>query len=160
MYDSILVPTDGSTQARFAVEEAIQLAAKLDATVHALHVMDAFESRIVPITSEQDAKRAEYQEYGEEVTEEVARMAEDAGVECVQAVEEGLPHRVIINYVEDNDIDMVVMGSRGLSNIEEMLIGSTTDKVVRGVDVPVTVVHKEPSERLDWMIRGQDTVHG
>lgn len=160
MYDSILIPTDGSNQAMNAVEEGVRLAAELGSTVHVLYIIDEFEAKIVPITGEQDEKRAEYREYAEEVTREVVDVAEAAGVECHTAIETGITHREIINYVKEEDIGMVVMGSRGRSNIEEMLLGSTADKVIRSVDIPVTVVHKQPSERLDWMIRGQETVHG
>lgn len=160
MHDSILIPTDGSNQAMKAVEEGIRLASELGSTVHVLYVMDEFEAKIVPITGEQDEKRAEYREYAEEVTGEVADMAEAAGVECYTAIETGITHREIINYVEEEDVEMVVMGSRGRSNIGELLLGSTADKVIRSVDIPVTVIHKQPSERLDWMIRGQETVHG
>ena len=87
-------------------------------------------------------------------------MAAAAGVDRVTVVETGIAHREIVDYVENNDIGLVVMGSWGRSNFEEMLLGSTADKVVRSLDVPVTVVHKQPDERLDWMIHGQDTVHG
>ncbi len=160
MYDPILIPTDGSRQAMNAVEEGVGLAARLGSTVHALYVIDEFEGKIVPITAEQDEKRAEYREYAEEITGEVADLAAEAGAECVTAVQTGVTHREIVDYVEEGGVEMVVMGSRGRSNLEEMLLGSTADKVIRAVDIPVTVVHKRPSERLDWMIRGQDTVHG
>lgn len=160
MYDPILIPTDGSRQAMNAVEEGVRIAAETGATVHALYVIDEFEAKIVPITGAQDEKRAEYEAYAEEVTGEVAELAADAGVECVTATETGVTHREIVEYVEEEDVEMVVMGSRGRSNLEEMLLGSTADNVIRAVDIPVTVVHKPPSERLEWMIRGQDTVHG
>lgn len=122
-------------------------------------VVDEFEAKIVPITGEQEEKAAEQRAYAEEVAGEVADVAAEAGVECVTAVRTGVTHREIVDYIEDEDVEMVVMGSRGRSNLEEMLLGSTADKVVRSVDIPVTVVHKQPSERLDWMLRGQDTVH-
>ncbi|MFC6872250.1 universal stress protein [Halobellus marinus] len=160
MYDSILIPTDGSEQAGNAVEEGIRLAEQLGATVHALHVVDEFEAKIVPITGEQDKKREEYIEYGEKITDEVAGVAADAGVDCVTAVQTGIAHKKIQAYVEDHDIDMVVIGSRGLGGVEEMLLGSTADKVVRLVDKPVTVVYKRPTESLQWMLpSAEDTVH-
>jgi len=160
MYDTILIPTDGSAQSMNAVEEGVRLASVVGATVHALYVIDEFEAKVVPITGEQEDKAAEYEQYGEEVTGEVADAAEAAGVDCVAAVRAGVTHDEIERYAEEHDVDLVVMGSRGRSNLEEMLLGSTADKVIRSLDVPVTVVHKRPSERLDWMIRGQDTVHG
>ncbi|MEF8788833.1 MAG: universal stress protein [Haloarculaceae archaeon] len=160
MYDDVLVPTDGSEQAANAVEEGIRLAEQLGATVHALHVVDEFEAKIVPITGEQEQKRAEYLEYGERITGEVADLAEEAGLDCVTAVETGIAHKEIQRYVEENDIDLVVIGSRGLGGVEEMLLGSTADKVVRLVDRPVTVVYKRPTESLQWMLpSAEDTVH-
>jgi nucleotide-binding universal stress UspA family protein len=44
-------------------------------------------------------------------------MAAAAGVDCVTAVETGIAHREIVDYVENNDIGLVVMGSRGRSNL-------------------------------------------
>lgn len=160
MYDDVLVPTDGSEQAANAVEEGIRLAEQLGATVHALHVVDEFEAKIVPITGEQEQKRAEYLDYGERITGEVADLAEEAGLDCVTAVETGIAHKEIQRYVEENDIDLVVIGSRGLGGVEEMLLGSTADKVVRLVDRPVTVVYKRPTESLQWMLpSAEDTIH-
>jgi nucleotide-binding universal stress UspA family protein len=160
MYDNILIPTDGSEQAANAVEEGIRLANELGATVHALHVVDEFEAKIVPITGAQEEKREEYMEHGERIVDEVAEVASEAGVECVTAVETGVGHRTIVNYVDENDIDMVVIGSRGLGSVEEMILGSTADKVVRLVDKPVTVVYKRPTKTLQWMLpSAEDTVH-
>jgi nucleotide-binding universal stress UspA family protein len=160
MYENVLIPTDGSEQAANAIEEGIRLASELDATVHALHVVDEFEAKIVPITGEQEDKRAEYMEHGEQVVDEVADLATEAGVESVTAIETGLAHKMIVNYVEDNDIDIVVIGSRGLGGVEEMILGSTADKVIRLVDEPVTVVYKRPSKTVQWMLpSAEDTIH-
>lgn len=160
MYDNILIPTDGSEQAANAVEEGIRLANELGATIHALHVVDEFEAKIVPITGEQEKKRAEYIEYGKRITGEVAELATEAGTESVTAVETGIAHKMIASYVEKNDIDFVVIGSRGLGSVEELILGSTVDKVVRLVDKPVTVVYKRPAKPVQWMLpSAEDTIH-
>ena len=159
-YDSILVPTDGSKQAANAVEEAITLAGELDATVHVLHVVDEFEAKIVPITGEQEATREEYVAYGERIVGEVADLAAEAGLDVVTAVEIGIAHETIRSYIEEHDIDLVVIGSRGLGAVEEALLGSTADKVIRLVDKPVTVVYERPAETLQWMLpSAEDTIH-
>jgi nucleotide-binding universal stress UspA family protein len=159
-YENILIPTDGSAQAANAVEEGIKLAAEVDATVHALHVVDEFEAKVVPITGEQEAKREEYVTRGEEITGEVAEVAAEAGVDTVTAVEVGITHREIRDYVADNDIDLVVIGSRGLGAVEELVLGSTADKVIRLVDEPVTVVYKRPTETSEWLLpSAADTIH-
>jgi nucleotide-binding universal stress UspA family protein len=160
MYDNILIPTDGSEQAANAAEEGIRLATELEATVHALHVVDEFEAKIVPITGEQEDKRAEYIEYGERITDEVAQVATEAGLESVTAVETGIAHKTIVSYIEENDIDLVVIGSRGLGSVEEMILGSTADKVIRLVDKPITVVYKRPAKTVQWMLpSAEDTIH-
>ena len=159
-YDTILIPTDGSEQAANAVEEGIELAAEVGATVHALHVVDEFEAKVIPITGEQETKRREYVTHGEAITGEVADLAAEAGLDAVTAVEVGSAHREIRDYVVDNDVDLVVMGSRGLGAVEEMLLGSTADKVIRLVDEPVTVVYERPSERTRWLLpSAEDTIH-
>jgi len=159
-YEHILIPTDGSEQAANAVEEGITLAAELGATVHALHVVDEFEAKIVPITGEQEAKREEYVAHGERVTDEVADLATQAGLDAVTAVETGIAYEKIRQYVEEHEIDLVVIGSRGLGAVEEMLLGSTADRVIRLVDKPVTVVYKRPPERTQWLLpSAEDTIH-
>lgn len=136
------------------------MATELGATVHALHVVDEFEGKIVPITGAEDEKRAEYIEYGEQIVAEVAQLAADADVECTTSVVTGITHKEIVDYVEENGIDMVVIGSRGLGTVEEIVLGSTADKVIRLVDQPVVVVYQQPAERLQWMLpSAEDTIH-
>ncbi|MFB6102665.1 MAG: universal stress protein [Haloplanus sp.] len=149
MYDRILIPTDGSEQATNAVKTGLSLAAELGATVHVLYVVEEFESRIEPITGEQEALSEQYHEHGEEVVSEVAAAAESAGVDCVTAVADGVVHREIERYVDENDIDLIVMGSRGLTNVEKVILGSTANKIIRTLDVPTTVVHQEPQSFVD-----------
>jgi len=149
MYEDILVPTDGSEQATNAVKEALSLATELDATVHALYVVSEFEGRIPPITGEQEELSEEYHEYGEEIVGEVSKAAEAAGIDCTAAVADGVVHTEIESYVENNDIDLIVIGSRGLSNIEKAILGSTTDRIVRTLEVPTTVVHESPESFVD-----------
>lgn len=149
MYDDILIPTDGSEQATNAIKAGLSLAADLGATVHAVIVLEDFESRIVPITGEQDDRRAEQRERGEEIVGEVAKAAEELGVPCQTAVRSGIVHKEIQAHVEENDIDLVVMGSRGLTNVEKALLGSTADKLIRTLDIPTMVVHRTPEAWVD-----------
>ena len=155
MYDTILIPTDGSQQAANAVKAGIALASELDATVHAVYVVEQFEGRIVPITGEQEEKSEEYHDYGQQILDEVAKAAEDVGVECTTTVLDGIVHKEISDHADDNDIDLIVMGKRGLTNIEEAILGSTADKIIRTVNKPVTVVHKEPT----YNVLSHDEIH-
>jgi nucleotide-binding universal stress UspA family protein len=87
MYETILVPTDGSSDARKGAEHAIGLAAALGATVHALYVIREGTNPWNPASLDDQMDRA--REYGEELTGEIADLAADAGVECVTATAVG-----------------------------------------------------------------------
>lgn len=149
MYDNILIPTDGSEQATNAIKAGLTLAEELGATVHAVTVLEDFDSRIVPITGQQDDRREKQHERGEEIVGEVAKAADELGVPCHTAVRSGIVHNEIESHVEENDIDLVVMGSRGLTNVEKALLGSTADKLVRTLEIPTMVVHQTPEAWVD-----------
>ncbi|MFA9516091.1 universal stress protein [Halopenitus sp. H-Gu1] len=142
MYDQILVPTDGSPAADAAIEHAIDLADQYDARVHALYVVDGSAYSTLEAGSEIVVEALESE--GEEATERVSKTAEESGVETVTSVVHGTAYRTILEYVEDNDIDLIVMGTHGRQGLDRYLLGSVTERVVRTADVPVlTVRHEE-----------------
>lgn len=144
MYDHILVPTDGSREALIGVRHGVDLAAALGSTVHALYVIEAGGNPWLSEPMEDQRERAEA--YGEELTGKVADVAADAGVECITAVKGGpAVHEKINEYAEENDIDVVVMGTGYRGSIGGLL-GSTAEKVVRTSDVPVTTIRRARNE--------------
>ena len=135
MYDRILVPTDGSASAEGAMAEALDLAEQGGAAVHVLHVIDSrfYDTSI-------DSAVAPLREEGEEYVDSLEAMAADTDVDVTTAVEVGRPARRILEYVADNDVGLVVMGTRGRSELSRRLLGSVTRYVVTHADVPVHVV--------------------
>lgn len=139
MYETILVPTDGSEQASAAIPHALDLAEKYGATVHALCVVDKAATRqLSPPKAESTLESMV--ERSEEVTREVEERAEEAGVDCVPAVEDGAPDDAILDYIDDHDVDLVVIGGRKRSAAGKLLFGSVTQSVALHADVPVTIV--------------------
>ena len=140
MYETILVPTDGSDGAETAAAHAIDLAEIHGAIVHALYVVDV---RMSPISADMDHDEvvALVDESGERPTAAVIDRAERAGVPSVEAIRLGVPHRVIREYAAEEGVDLVVMGTHGRTGIEHALVGSVTERVVRTLDVPVLTVH-------------------
>ena len=136
MYDTILVPTDGSDGARAALGHALDLATTFDATVHTLFVVEQVYAADVGTERILEAMRAE----GTRAVEQFAERAEAAGVASVSDVRTGTPHREILDYVEEHDVDLVVMGTHGRTGLDRYLLGSVTEKVVRLSDVPVLTV--------------------
>ncbi|MDX1748014.1 MAG: universal stress protein, partial [Halobacteriales archaeon] len=107
MYDAILLPTDGSEGTRRAEDHAIQLAVEHDAALHVLHIVNV---GAIPPEVGADRVAEALETAGEAAIAEVTDRATDAGVESVTGViEHGSPHREILQYAEDNGIDLTVM---------------------------------------------------
>ncbi len=140
MYDSILVPTDGSDAAEVAARHAMILAAQFDATVHALYVVDDrykwMDAGTLPAVLDT------MEETGTAATRQVATISDDmdADIDVITAVEHGTPSQKIRDYADDQDIDVIVMGSHGRTGVERALLGSVTENTIRIVDTPVLVV--------------------
>jgi nucleotide-binding universal stress UspA family protein len=141
MYDRILLPTDGSDASREAAKQAINLAEETGAELHVLFVIED-----APYSPEMmDARfEEEVQNHGEEALDAVIERAEAAGVGVVSAIRGGTPHEVILEYADQEDVDIVVMGTHGRSGLARYLIGSVTERVIRTADIPVlTVRHRK-----------------
>ena len=142
MYDEVLVATDGSEPAERAVEHAVEICRSFEACLHVVH---AVSPRLFELLSTDSVKRKleEATESGESIVEEVADAARTKDVEVVTHVEQRIPHVAIAEYVEENDVNLVVVGSRGRSEkgIGDRLLGSVSTKVVYTSDVPVLTVH-------------------
>jgi nucleotide-binding universal stress UspA family protein len=137
MYETILVPTDGSNEARKAAAHGIELAAALDATVHTLYVMDLpGVPRALSVRDDEETVREEYREFGERVTSEVCTMASRADVECITALRTGTVHEEIVEYADEMGLDAIVMGT-GYQGRFGALLGTVVEKVVRISTVPV-----------------------
>ncbi|NIC00307.1 universal stress protein [Halobacterium sp. R2-5] len=144
-YERILVPTDGSEETRQAVEHAIDLATEHDATVHALYVVNSASFSGLPMESSWESVAAMMNEEGATALDEVEELAVEAGVPIERALVDGSPSREIVRYAEDEDCDLVVMGTHGRGGIDRLLLGSVTEKVVRSSSVPVLTVRVETS---------------
>lgn len=136
MYDNILLPTDGSDGSKDAFEHALELAKTYGSTIHALYVVEPVHSADVGMERILEAMRAE----GERIVAETEERANSAGIEASKDVRIGSPHREILEYAEENGVDLIVMGTHGRTGLNRYLLGSVTEKVVRLSDVPVLTV--------------------
>ena len=136
MFDNILIPTDGSECAQAAVGYAEDLAKRYESNVHALCVAD---SR----TLENAPQYEQIKKESEEVAKRTCNDLSVSGVPVEQAVRTDIPHKAILRYATEQDIDLIVMGTHGRTGVERYLLGSVTEKVVRLSDVPVLTVKAE-----------------
>lgn len=140
MYDSILVPTDGSDDAEEAITHALGLAEAFDATVHVLYVIEAKPEYLFNVAGVDPKNLEQYQEHAGRIVDEVADRASADGLETVVDVRTGDPAEEIVSYADENDVSLIVMGAHGWNAMDRYLIGSTAEKVVRTATVPVTTV--------------------
>ena len=139
MYANVLLPTDGSDAAAAAVPHAIELADRYGARLHVLYVADTTEYSTV--TFEDDVVDP-LTEQGEAVVDDVVEAAEERNVEAVGVVQQGGAYETILQYVDDQDVDVIVMGTHGRRGLDRALLGSVTERVVRTADVPVLTVQE------------------
>ncbi|WP_224448390.1 universal stress protein [Haloprofundus salilacus] len=158
MYDTILVPTDGSEAAMRALDHALLLARATDASVHALYVANSEpdETSIPPDENETRQYRDVLRRHGEGVLDSVGERVESIPVETESSVEiespatnletalrTGVPHEAILSYADEQRVDLVVMGTHGRSGLRRYLLGSVAERVVRLADCPVMTVHED-----------------
>lgn len=140
MYDDILLPTDGSGATTEALEHALSIAADKDATVHVLYVLDKRHFMAADEATTAEVRRSLEEEATHALDDAQVRI-EDEGVNCETVSTEGIPHRTIVDYAEDEGMDLIVMGTHGKTGPERLeQLGSTTERVVKNADQPVLVV--------------------
>lgn len=145
-YTRILVPTDGSENAAVATPHGAAMAGACDAAVHVLYVVD-LQNAGGPFSAgglDQtflERLEANGREAVESVASELDEMAPELDVETAVERTRSFDGAAagVRDYVETNDIDLVVMGSHGRSNVRRQLLGSVASTVIRTVDVPVLI---------------------
>ncbi|WP_197409736.1 universal stress protein, partial [Haloferax profundi] len=121
-----------------AARHGLDLAAALDATVHVLSVVD--DTSLGPDVRSMVSGK-EYEQAATDAIESVASDARELGVSnVVEHVEHGDPSDQILAFVDEHDVDAVVMGTTGRSGVDRILLGSVAEKTVRNVPVPVITV--------------------
>jgi nucleotide-binding universal stress UspA family protein len=144
MFDRILIPVDGSEPATRAAKIGLTLAAKYDAHVDVLHVLEG-RSR----SSERyEAARTER---GREILQSVTDL-DAAGDRPVEThLVRGQPAKAIRAHVREHDVDLLAMGRRGRTRFTERLLGSVTERVLRKTRVPVLAVPAvESTPDIEW----------
>ncbi len=139
----ILVPTDFSQQAEFALKVAANLAKKYNGEIYLLHLLEM----PLHLTNSGSAKHLPeslfFIKLAEKNFNEIAERPYLEGVTVHQEVAYEEIYEGIQAAVKSNNIDLVIMGSHGASGFKEMFIGSNTEKVVRTSEIPVLVIKNE-----------------
>ena len=143
---SILVPIDFSDQARYAAKVASDIARHTNSKIYLLHMLELptgiIDSAGYGSTSNTPSALL-FLSRAHEKFEEFKKLPFLEGIEVEDSVQFHKAYDGIIDESKKQNADLIVMGSKGTSGLEEMLVGSNTEKVVRNSDVPVLVIKKE-----------------
>lgn len=142
----VLAPTDGSRGAALAVAEGAAVAAATGGRLHLLHVVETESLGL-------DVRSVVEDDVLEERAGELLAAARETALESglgddavTETVAEGRPHREIRDFVETNDVDLLVLGSHGEAEFSRYVLGSVTSKLLRTSPVPVLMTTEAVTE--------------
>jgi nucleotide-binding universal stress UspA family protein len=143
MYDRILLSTDGTVASKRAEAHALDLAAAHDAVLHVLYVVD--EDVVTAYSGDEYVDKAEgpehgLEEHGEETLSQLRHRASEIDVDIETAMQYGRPAETIVEYADDHDADLLVLGTKHRPEEYRALLGSVTDRVLRLTSRPAIVV--------------------
>ncbi len=143
----ILVPTDFSDHAEYALKVAAQIAKKNNGEIVLLHMLELPGQGSDAIGSGSDIPEIMFfKNKAIEKLESLMDISYLEGIPVSEIIQFEKTFEGIINISKKNNVDLIVMGSHGASGFQEMFIGSNTEKVVRSSDIPVLVIKKEEGE--------------
>ena len=140
LYKKILVPTDGSEFAKKAQEHALFLAGVSGAELIAVSVTENNFINGLPLDDEVYQLNQILKERSQENIDEFADLIKD-DLKVTSVIKEGSPAQVILEVANEEDVDLIVIGSSGKSGFDRFIMGSVADKVVNSAKCAVLVVH-------------------
>lgn len=141
MFDRILIPVDGSSAAESAAVRGFELAEAHGARATVLSVVELGPFSSVRLPGESTTAEEAFRERAEEVVARTVERAADFALEVDGEVTSGVPVNEIVEYAEEIDADLIVMGSRGRRGIDRVMLGSVAEGVARYGDVDVLLVN-------------------
>ena len=140
----ILIPTDFSETAEYALKVAAQIARKNDSEIILLHMLELPHQAGDAIGSGHNIPELMF--FKNAAIKKLEDLMEEDfldGINVSEIIQFEMAFDGIMKISEKNGVDLIVMGSHGASGFKEMFIGSNAEKVVRNSDVPVLIIKKE-----------------
>jgi nucleotide-binding universal stress UspA family protein len=139
----IIVPIDFSNHSEFALKTAALLAAKNDATIYALHMLDMQEMSLSESEVYLHEKTLFFLKLAEKRFHDFLKKDYLSNIKVIPIIKHYKVFKEINTIAEEVNADLIVMGSHGASGIKEFLVGSNTEKVIRHATIPVLVIKNE-----------------
>ncbi len=142
VFSNILVGVDGSESSKKALQKAIDLAKALNATLHIVSVVKPIELAAIDYIPPEDIEEYEHEQIEKikPCLNEAKKLAEENGLKPKVKILEGDPAEELMDYADDNNCDLIVVGYRGKGGFKRLLLGSTANNLVKYANQSVLVV--------------------
>ncbi|NIK13185.1 universal stress protein [Alkalibacillus almallahensis] len=137
MYKRILLATDGSEHSLRSAEHAIHLAMSSEGKIDVVFVIDGDASKKDVL---HHANKFEIDKRRREKISPVEARLEEAGVDYDVRMLHGEPGPEIVKFANSGEYDMAIVGSRGLNQLQTLVLGSVSHKVAKRVECPVMII--------------------
>ena len=140
MFSKLLVPIDGSDNSFRALDHAIFLSKKITARITALRVIEYLPLVYVQSQRTMDTILSKYLEESESILKKSIDIGEKKGVRIESKLKKGDAASNILNYSKKEDYDTIIMGRRGTGKLRQLVLGSTSTKVLSHSECTVVIV--------------------
>ncbi len=144
-FKKILLPTDFSDESLYAMSYAVDLAKMFNAKLVMMHVIYDIEK-----ASNLHIPHPSITELYQDLENHAKRNLQSFGIDLREGLEEvdtvvkrGIPYEEIIKFANENNVDLIIIGTLPRSGVERFFVGSTTQRVIRNAPCPVLVVTKK-----------------
>lgn len=139
----ILWATDFSKESRACLPYARIFAEKLNTENHALYILPKFSDWVYETAFVKDEELLHtIDRTRQNSLKKIEKLSKNSEIDFKANVIEGIESETLLKYSEENEIDLILAGRRGISEIEQILIGSTTSRLIRNSKIPVLVIPK------------------
>lgn len=151
MFDikTIVVPTDFSKISFSAFEYARNMAERMNAEIHLIHVMEKTPPPLAGQysgTTEEEKLISMEKELRSRLSETAETLSEDSNIRIVEVFRIGTDYEEIVNYSKEINSDLIVIATHGRTGIFHTLLGSVAEKVIRFSKCPVLVISPQEEE--------------
>jgi len=150
MFKNILCPIDLNPRSKMALKKAVNIAYQFNSKIILLNIHEEFYSKEEMVMSRVSVNtlNEEFKKIAIEAKDDMKsliRELEADDIECEYLLREGKSSDVILKISEEENIDLIVMGTNGRNSLSDYVVGSTTQKVIESSKCPVLVMPKGES---------------
>lgn len=153
-FKNLLWATDFSRESRACIPYVKCFAGKLKTKNHAVYVLPKFSDWVYETALVKDDELMKTIDHTRQKSiRQIEKYSKEANIDFSAEVIEGIESQTLLEYADNNNVDLIFMGRRGISEIEQILIGSTTSRVIRSTHIPVFIVPRIKKEaRLEKIL--------